>query len=154
MPKMPLWKWLDLPPLWLVLFLILARVQAVSLPVAPVDHPLTDIAAGLLVGGGILLMLVAVVQMQQNHTTVIPHHHARHLVTNGVFSRTRNPIYLGDLMVLLGLIVHWSAWPSLILVPLFMWLITDRFILEEERWLQEDFGPQFAQWSARTRRWL
>jgi protein-S-isoprenylcysteine O-methyltransferase Ste14 len=99
-------------------------------------------------------MGVAVVQMRQNQTTFVPHRHARHLVTNGVFARSRNPIYLGDLMVLLGLIVHWSAWPSLVLVPLFMWLITDRFILEEEAWLRQDFGPQWEEWAARTRRWL
>ncbi len=147
-------KWVDLPPVWLVLFLGLARVQAVRLPIGVMDHPLTDLLSGVLIGGGILLMLVAVVQMRQNHTTFIPHHHAQHIVTNGVFSHTRNPIYLGDAMVLLGLIVQWSAWPSLILVPMFMWVITDRFILEEESWLRADFGAQFSQWSRTTRRWI
>ncbi|SNS73149.1 methyltransferase family protein [Tropicimonas sediminicola] len=151
---MPFWKWIDLPPLWLLLFIALARVQAVRLPVGVIDTPVTDLLAGLLIGGGLLLMAVAVVQMRQNRTTFMPHQHARHLVTNGVFSRSRNPIYLGDAMVLLGLIVHWSAWPSLVLVPLFMWVITDRFILEEEAWLRDDFGPQWDEWAARTRRWL
>lgn len=151
---MPLGKWIDLPPLWLVLFIALVRVQATRLPVGQIDHPLTDLLSGLLIGGGVLLMLVAVVQMRQNHTTFVPHRHARFLVTNGVFARSRNPIYLGDAMVLLGCIVHWSAWPSLVLVPLFMWLITDRFIREEEEWLRADFGPQFEQWAARTRRWI
>lgn len=148
------WKWLDLPPLWLLLFILLARVQATRLPIGRLDHPALDLLAGLLIGGGVLLMAVAVVQMKQNHTTFMPHRHARHLVTNGVYSRSRNPIYLGDAMVLLGIVLHWSAWPSLFLVPLFVWLITDRFILEEEAWLREDFGPQFEEWSAKTRRWL
>lgn len=151
---MPVWKWIDLPPVWLLLFAALARIQAVRLPVGVIDTALTDLLAGLLIGGGLLLMAVAVVQMRQNRTTFVPHRHARNLVTNGVFSRSRNPIYLGDVMVLVGLIVHWSAWPSLLLVPLFMWVITDRFILEEEAWLREDFGPQWQQWAARTRRWL
>ncbi|MFD0980751.1 methyltransferase family protein [Tropicimonas aquimaris] len=151
---MAFWKWIDLPPLWLLLFVALARVQAVRLPVGVINTPVTDLLAGLLIGGGLLLMAVAVVQMRQNRTTFMPHQHARHFVTNGVFARSRNPIYLGDAMVLLGLIVHWSAWPSLVLVPLFMWVITDRFILEEEAWLREDFGPQWEQWAARTRRWL
>lgn len=152
--RMPLLKWLDLPPVWLALFIALARIQAVRLPVGEIDTPLTDLLAGLLVGGGILLALVALVQMRQNRTTFIPHRHARHLVTNGVFSRSRNPIYLADAMVLLGLIVHWSAWPSLLLVPLFMWLITDRFIREEEAWLLQDFGARYAEWCRKTRRWL
>lgn len=151
---MTIWKWLDLPPLWLLLFIALARIQAVRFPVGRLDHPLTDLLAGLLIGGGVLLMAVAAVQFRQNRTTLIPHHHARHLVTNGVYSRSRNPIYLGDAMILLGLIVHWSAWPSLVLLPLFLWVITDRFIREEEAWLRKDFGPQWAAWSSKTRRWV
>lgn len=153
-PKRPVWKWLDLPPVWLLVFLALARVQAVRLPVARGDHPALDLMAGLLVGGGVLLMLVAVVQMRQNRTTFMPHEHARFLVTNGVFARTRNPIYLGDVMILAGCILWWSAWPSLLLVPLFMWVITDRFIRQEECWLAEDFGPEFVQWAVKTRRWM
>lgn len=151
---MPLLKWVDVPPVWLLLFIALARIQVVRVPLGVVDHPVTDLLAGLLIGGGLLLMAVAVVQMRQNHTTFVPHRHAQHIVTNGVFAHSRNPIYLGDAMVLCGLIVHWSAWPSLLLVPLFLWVITDRFILEEETWLRGDFGPQFETWAAQTRRWL
>ncbi len=147
-------KWIDLPPLWLMLFLALARIQAVRLPMGHVDHPAMDFLAGLLVGGGLLLMLVAVVQMRQHHTTVIPHRHAARLVTNGIFARTRNPIYLGDAAVLLGCILYWSAWPSLFLVPLFMWLLTDRFIRKEEAWLKQDFGQQYTRWAMKTRRWI
>ncbi len=154
MPFMSKLKWIDLPPLWLLLFLALAWVQATRLPLGLIDHPVTDLLAGMLIGGGLLMMAVAVVQMRQHHTTFIPHKHASFLVTNGVFSHSRNPIYLGDAMVLLGCILHWSAWPSLVLVPLFMWVITDRFIHEEESWLKEDFGPEFDQWSRKTRRWL
>ncbi len=154
MPKMSLVKWVDVPPTWLLLFLGLTWIQATRLPVGRIDHPLADLVAGLLIGGGLLLMLVAVVQMRQNHTTFVPHQHARFLVTNGAFARSRNPIYLGDAMVLLGFVLHWSAWPSLVLVPLFMWVITDRFISEEEAWLREDFGPQFEQWAKVTRRWI
>ncbi len=151
---MPFWKWIDLPPVWLGLFIALARIQATRFPVARAEHSLLDLLSGLLVGGGVLLTLVAVVQMRQNRTTFLPHREARVIVTNGVFARSRNPIYLGDTLILLGLILYWSAWPSLVLVPLFMWLITDRFILAEEQRLRDAFGPQWAAWSARTRRWL
>ena len=151
---MDLWKRLDLPPLWLLLFLALARVQAVRLPVRRFDHPVLDLVSGLLVGGGVLLALVAAVQMRQNRTTVMPHERASHLVTNGVFSRSRNPSYLGDAAILVGCILYWSAWPSLALVPLFVWLITDRFIRHEEDGLRRDFGPEYRQWAAKTPRWI
>ncbi|SFC08496.1 methyltransferase family protein [Tropicimonas isoalkanivorans] len=152
--KIALRHWVDLPPVWLLLFLLLARIQAVRVPVGAIDTPLTDLLAGLLIGGGLLLMAVAVMQMRQNRTTIIPHRHADFLVTNGVFGRSRNPIYLADTLILTGFIVHWSAWPSLILVPLFVWLITDRFILQEEERLRADFGARWEDWAARTRRWL
>ncbi|WP_245924788.1 methyltransferase family protein [Aliiruegeria haliotis] len=151
---MPVLKWLDIPPLWLLLFAVLARIQATRLPVGVIDHPLVDLLAGLLLGGGLLLILVALVQLRQNRTTIIPHQPAQHMVSNGVFSRSRNPVYLGDTLVLTGLILHWSAWPSLVLVPLFMWVITDRFILAEESMLREKFGPQWDAWSDKTRRWI
>lgn len=151
---MPLWKWLDMPPLWLLLFLALARVQALRVPVGRGGHPALDLLAGLLVGGGVLLMLAAAAQMRQNRTTIIPHRPARHLVSNGIFARTRNPIYLGDTAVLAGCILYWSAWPSLVLVPLFMWVIHDRFIRHEEARLRQDFGLAYGQWAAKTRRWL
>jgi protein-S-isoprenylcysteine O-methyltransferase Ste14 len=76
------------------------------------------------------------------------------LVTTGVFARTRNPIYLGDAAILAGLVLFWQAWPSLVLVPLFVWLITDRFIRPEEERLHARFGVRFEQWAQRTRRWL
>ena len=154
MSGLPLAKLVDIPPVWLLLFVALARVQALLLPFRPVQHPVLDLAGGLLVGGGVLLALVAIVQMRQAGTTVIPHLDAYALVTNGVFSRSRNPIYLGDAMVLAGLILFWGNWVALPLVPLFMWVIADRFIGPEEARLAARFGPAWTQWAARTRRWL
>ena len=60
-------------------------------------------------------------------TTVIPHLEASHLVQSGIFSRTRNPIYLGDALVLTGLVLRFDAVLSLVLVPAFVWIIERRF---------------------------
>ena len=147
-------KWIDLPPVWLALFLALGWLQADRLPVGPAGGPATELLAGLLVGGGILLVLLAVSEMRRQGTTVLPHREAGALVTSGIFARTRNPIYLGDLLILTGALIYWSAWPSLALVPLFGWLITDRFILDEERRLSARFGQPFDAYVARTPRWL
>lgn len=146
--------WIDLPPVWLAVFLALAWVQAHRLPVGPAGGALVDLLAGLLVGAGILLAVLAIAEMRRQRTTVIPHREADALVTSGIFARTRNPIYLGDLLILAGMILFWSAWPSLVLVPLFGWLITDRFILDEERRLAARFGRAFETYVARTPRWL
>lgn len=117
-------------------------------------HPALDLAGGLLVGGGLVLMLLAFVEMRKQRTTVIPHMEADHLVTTGIFRRSRNPIYLGDVLVLAGLALRWDATVALVLVPLFIGTITQRFIIPEENRLRRKFRADFARYCQKTRRWL
>jgi protein-S-isoprenylcysteine O-methyltransferase Ste14 len=152
--RLPLPKLLDMPPVWLALFVGLARLQAVRWPVGSVELPLVDLVAGVLVGGGLLLMGLALAEMRRARTTIVPHLAPEALVTTGVFARSRNPVYLGDACVLAGLVLFWKAWPSLLLVALFMWLIADRFIAPEEARLHDRFGVRFEHWAQRTPRWL
>ncbi len=147
-------QWLDLPPVWLAVFLALAWLQSDRLPLGGFGGRWADLVGGLMVGGGVLLMVLALTEMRRARTTPVPHLMPSALVTSGVFALSRNPIYLGDALVLAGLILRWDALPSLLLVPLFVWLITDRFILAEEARLAEHFGPAFEAYAARTRRWI
>jgi protein-S-isoprenylcysteine O-methyltransferase Ste14 len=148
-------KWIDLPPVWLALALVMAwqisRLQPAALAIS---HPALDLLGGLLVGAGLVLMLLAVAEMRRRKTTVIPHLEADALVTTGVFSRSRNPIYLGDALVLAGLALRWDAPVALLLVPLFMATLTQRFILPEENRLRRKFRADFARYCEKTRRWL
>jgi protein-S-isoprenylcysteine O-methyltransferase Ste14 len=116
--------------------------------------PWADFAGGLLVGGGIVLMLLAVAEMRRQRTTVVPHRDADALVTGGIFSRSRNPIYLGDALLLAGLILRWDAVLSLPLIPVFVWLIERRFVIPEENRLRRKFRADFARYEAKVRRWV
>jgi protein-S-isoprenylcysteine O-methyltransferase Ste14 len=148
-------KWIDIPPVWLALALVMAWQISVLQPQAlAISHPVLDLAGGLLVGGGLVLMLLAVIEMRKRKTTVIPHMEADALVTTGMFSRSRNPIYLGDALILAGLALCWDAPVALLLVPLFMATITQRFILPEEDRLRRKFRADFARYAEKTRRWL
>lgn len=149
-----MWKWIDLPPLWLVLFLVLAWLQVQLLPGLVLREPLIELLGGLLVGAGILLIALAAFEMRRHKTTIIPHMTASALVTTGIFSRSRNPIYLADLLIFAGVCLRWGAWPSLVLIPVLMWVLTDRFILTEEERLSQSFGKEFERWRLTTRRWL
>jgi protein-S-isoprenylcysteine O-methyltransferase Ste14 len=147
-------KWIDLPPVWLALFVGLAWVQMTRLPLGLSAGSFSDLLGGLMIGGGLVLMVLAVTEMRKAGTTVIPHRDPDALVATGIFRRTRNPIYLGDALVLSGLICRWEAWPSVVLVPLFVWLITDRFIIPEEARLRVAFGASFDRYAESTRRWV
>lgn len=147
-------KWIDIPPVWLALFLSLAWIQTSFVPIWSFGGAWADLVGGLLVGGGVLLMALAIAEMRRMNTTVIPHRAPDALASQGIFNRSRNPIYLGDTLILAGLILRWDAVPSIVLVPLFMWVITDRFILDEETRLADQFGPQFTAYREKTRRWI
>lgn len=148
-------RWIDLPPIWLAAFAALAWVQARfwSLGLS-LDFAVTQALAGLCIGGGVILMLLAVIEMRRHRTTVIPHRDADRLVQSGIFKRTRNPIYLGDVLVLLGLILRFDAVLSLLLVPVLVWLLERRFIVPEENRLRRRFRADFARYERRVRRWV
>lgn len=148
-------KRLDVPPVWFVGALIVAFVQARYYPAGlSLGGGAVDLIAGLLVGGGIILMVLAVAALRRHKTTIDPHREADALVTGGIFKRSRNPIYLGDLMILAGLILYWDAVPSLVLVPIMVWITERRFIVPEENGLRRKFRAEFAAYCQKTRRWL
>ena len=146
-------KWIDLPPVWLVCFLFLGWLIGRILPLRLFGEVGAVAGAGL-IGAGLLLMAWAVVEMRRARTTVIPHQEPVALVTTGPFSLSRNPIYLADAMILSGAILWWDAAVALLLVPVFMRLISHRFIHSEEDRLARGFGPAWDAWSLRVRRWL
>lgn len=148
-------KWVDIPPVWLLAFILAAwgigRADPLELSFG---GPWAQLPAGLLIGGGIVLMVLAVIEMRKWRTTVVPHRDAGHLVTSGIFKRSRNPIYLGDALILAGMIFRLDAPLALPLVPIFFWVIERRFILAEEDRLRRKFRLDFARYAEATRRWV
>jgi len=76
------------------------------------------------------------------------------LVTGGVFRFTRNPMYLSLLLYLLAWALYLSNWLALLFLPLFVLYINRFQIAPEERTLSSLFGPEYAAYTARVRRWL
>ncbi|WP_294969940.1 isoprenylcysteine carboxylmethyltransferase family protein [Tabrizicola sp.] len=143
---------IDIPPTWLALHLGAAWVVSFVSPAVFADVGRV-VGQGLVVLGA-LLMGAAVVQMSLARTTVIPRRSPSALVTSGLFSLSRNPIYLGDGLILTGAILWLDAVLALPLLFSFVWLIQTRFIRDEETRLTEAFGPEFDLWAAHTRRWV
>ena len=145
----------DLPPIWLLahglLALVLARLDPWGLTFG---GAWADFAAGLLMGGGLLLILVAVMQMRRHRTAVLPRREASVLLATGVFRRSRNPIYLGMALILLGWALRLDAPLALPLLPVFVWIIERRFILGEEAALARRFPREWERYRQATRRWL
>ena len=150
-----MFRWIDMPPVWLAGFLGLARVQATQFPMGlRLGDGWVDFAGGLLVGGGVLLIALAAREFRRHKTTIVPHETPARLITSGIFRRSRNPIYLGDTLILAGLILLWDAVLALPLIPVFVWVIEKRFIEPEENRMRRVFRAEFARYCEQTRRWL
>ena len=137
------------PPVWLLIFAALAFLAGRLTPM-----PTAPALGWALVGLGLALMAVAAVTMLRRGATVDPTRPPTALVTQGVFRWTRNPIYLGDALILAGLCLLWQPLAALALVPAFMLVMSRRFIRQEEAWLRARDAAAFDTWAARTRRWL
>lgn len=152
---MRLKKLIDIPPVWLLIAVLVTwQIGVMRSFGLSLDFPVVQLLSGVLIGGGIILMLLAVMEMRKRRTTIVPHREAESLVTSGIFKRTRNPIYLGDALVLAGLALRWDAVLALVLVPVFVWVIEKRFIIPEENMLRRKFRADFARYEQKTRRWV
>lgn len=117
------------------------------------DQPARVIGWGFLIGG-IALAVWAIVTMMRAGAQVRPDRGATALVTHGPFRRFRNPIYLADTMLLLGLAeVTQNIWIA-ILTPVFVIAVTWLAILPEERHLEAKYGEAYRAYKAGSRRWL
>ena len=76
------------------------------------------------------------------------------LITTGIFSYTRNPMYLGLLLIVISTLIFFGAWFGLIAVCFFIWYISTYQIQPEEQALQKLFEDQFTEYSKKVRRWL
>lgn len=80
--------------------------------------------------------------------------YAEDLVTDGLFAHTRNPLYVGNVLILIGLgIMSNTLWFNIILSPLFL-IFYQAIIRAEENFLRNKFGKAFDQYCADTNRWL
>ena len=141
------------PILFLICFMLmglLRRFWPVQI-VLPTPYNLLGIVpimAGLLVGFSGFL------QFRKAKTNIRPFKEADKLVIEGPFRYTRNPMYLGLALVLVGVWLLLGALSPLLGVLLFV-VVADRWYIKfEERMLRQKFGPAFDAYCAKTRRWL
>jgi protein-S-isoprenylcysteine O-methyltransferase Ste14 len=143
-----------LPPFWMVLCLALAWLLDRYAPLWSPELP----ALGLLGRGiallGLAMILWPVTQFFLAHTGLVPFSKATTLVTSGLYRFTRNPMYLGMTLILLGGALVFGSLGALLPLPLFVAIIQRRFILGEERFLESTFGDDYRAYRERVRRWI
>jgi protein-S-isoprenylcysteine O-methyltransferase Ste14 len=144
------------PPILLLLgiagAMILGRMAPMAWPGLD-DGPAHAIGLGLGLAG-LALAIWAVMTLRRHDTTVMPHGRSDALVTSGPYARFRNPIYLGEALMFLGLAeLSKNIWFALA-AALFAVLVTALQIVPEERHLEARFGETYRDYKSRTRRWI
>lgn len=144
------------PPVQMVTWAAVMWLAARFLPQFGFSIPRVDLISLALAAAGVLSAFLGIVEFRKAQTTVNPHHptNTSTLVTGGIFRFTRNPMYLGLLLILISWAVRTANYVSLACIPLFMLYITPFQIVPEERVMREKFGSQFDEYVARTRRWF
>jgi protein-S-isoprenylcysteine O-methyltransferase Ste14 len=112
-------------------------------------------------GVGVLFLLMAIsflvtslAKFFKSKNTVVLIKPASSLQTNGVYSISRNPMYVGLLQIYLGITCFTGNWWNIILLPLLIFLMQVYVIKHEEDYLERAFGNEYLEYKKRVRRWL
>ena len=129
---------------------LIARVTGIALP-APQIVRWFGLA---LAGGGFVLGLLALREFRRMRAFANRKDPALKIVTTGIYSRTRNPVNLGFLLILIGLPLSYGNYWGILLMPMFIVAMNDLVIKHEEAYLEQKFKKEYAEYAARVRRWL
>jgi protein-S-isoprenylcysteine O-methyltransferase Ste14 len=143
-----------LPPVYFLCSLILEVGLHFAIPVARIIPAPRHYIGVVLIVAGISVAGAAALQFRKADTPVKPSDKPTALVTGGLFRVTRNPMYLGMLLVLLGTAVILRTLTPLVVPFGFAYVITTRVIRFEEAFLREQFGEPYVSYCRRVRRWL
>ena len=142
------------PPTYLLISILAMLGLGLLFPNPQVIPPFWNLLGLLPLVLGVWLNLSAEGAFHQAHTTVEPFAQSSALVTNRVFQITRNPMYLGFSLILLGIAILLRSLLPYLVVAAFVLLIARVFIRVEEQMLADRFGDQYKAYQKKTHRWL
>jgi protein-S-isoprenylcysteine O-methyltransferase Ste14 len=144
-----------LPPFIFLGFLVAATVLEVIAPLPALgSHVIRYVGGAVLALGGFVMIGLGTRRFRAAGTNIPPNLPTTALAVDGIYARTRNPLYLGSTLVYLGLgVAAGSLWAIALLVPL-LWVINVGVVAREERYLERKFGDAYRAYKARVRRWV
>jgi protein-S-isoprenylcysteine O-methyltransferase Ste14 len=145
------------PPIIYLAAIVVSVLLNVLFPLPWFGQPLLGVlfvTGWLLIAAFVALNISAIRVMRRAGTTVRPDRATDHLVTQGPFSFSRNPLYLAGATLVLGIgLVSGIAW-FLLLAVLAAFAVQKLAIEPEESHLQARFGKTYADYAERVRRWI
>ena len=142
------------PPIVALMFILIAYALGRFIPLSFAVPALLRYAGLALSFAGFVLGVGAFIEFRKAHTTLDPHGSAKQLVTSGIYRFTRNPIYLGFLLMVIGLPLNSGLYWGIVLGPFYLLVMNRLIIRHEEAYLERKFGNTYNSYLSRVRRWV
>jgi protein-S-isoprenylcysteine O-methyltransferase Ste14 len=144
------------PPLFYVLTFFISIFVQRQFPIEKslFNSDTAHISGVIFVSIGLAFLFPALIKFFRTKNTLITIKPANSLQTSGIYSITRNPMYIGLLSLYIGIAFFKGNYWTFIFIPFVILIVTNFVILKEERYLERAFGSEFIAYKKKVRRWI
>jgi protein-S-isoprenylcysteine O-methyltransferase Ste14 len=143
-----------LPPAYALISIVLMVALHFTAPAARIIPSPWNLLGFVPLAVGIVVNIIADNAFRRAGTTVKPFRESSALITTGVYRVSRNPMYVGIVLIALGVAALLGSLTPLMVVPILALLLDRKFIAVEERMLEDRFGPAWLEYKKSARRWI
>ena len=142
------------PPLVALTFGFLINYTKNIFPKVEIKNEI--IFGSLIIISGLIIILSAIILFKKYQTTITPLNpsNATKLITDGIYKFSRNPMYLGLLLMLMGISIILNLTGGVFLIPLFILYLNLFQIIPEENAMVDLFKDEFTEYKKNVRRWI
>jgi protein-S-isoprenylcysteine O-methyltransferase Ste14 len=142
------------PPVIFLSFFLIAVALKHFIPLVGIVAPIRQIIGAVLAVVGFSMIALALLKFREHRTTVLPDASASSMIQDGIFARTRNPIYLAFALLYFASAFCFQVVWAFLLFPFLLAAIKMYVIRREEAYLERRFGQEYLGYKGKVRRWL
>lgn len=143
-----------MPPFYFFGFIALEIMLHFVFPIYRLEYKPYNYLGILLIGLGLSLNLISKHTVLNSKTTIVPFQEPSVLVTQGLYRYSRNPMYLGMVLILFGEAITLGSISTFVFPVIFISIINMKFIRHEEAILEASFKNKFIIYKNDVRRWI
>lgn len=143
-----------LPPTYLFVSILAMIALHFLFPIIKITPFPWNILGAIPVTLGLVSNLIADRAFKKHKTTVKPFEESMVLITTGVFQVSRNPMYLGFVLIFIGIAIFMGSLTPYVVIAVFAILMDLVFIRAEERILLSTFGEGWLEYKRKVKRWI
>ncbi|MCL4392653.1 isoprenylcysteine carboxylmethyltransferase family protein [Patescibacteria group bacterium] len=143
---------IPIPPITFIISFILSLILYEFFPTFHIKS--IDILSIALIIIGILFVVIAFISIKRHKTSIDPNDIPSVLIKSGIFSLSRNPIYLGMLIILFGLDFYFFSVLSFLNIVIYFIILNYYVIPKEERNIESRFDSAYLEYKRKVRKWI